>query len=126
MCTGFAQGKMQKEPIQDPRTVWETSIATEEQIQSLANCGLLRPKASVSWRPAAREEFPTEGTDGTVIFLAHIERGFGVPAGDFLCGLLHFYCIDLGHLAPNSITIISTFVHLCRCHTLKFPILGCE
>jgi hypothetical protein len=46
----------------------------------------------------------------------HIERWFGVPAGDFLRGLLHFYRIELVHLAPNSITIISTFVHLCEAY----------
>jgi hypothetical protein len=42
----------------------------------------------VSWRAAAGEEFPTEGTDETVVFLVHIECRFGVPAGDFFCGLL--------------------------------------
>jgi hypothetical protein len=46
----------------------------------------------------------------------HIKREFGVPAGDFLCGLLHFYRIELVHLAPNSITVISTFVHLCEAY----------
>jgi hypothetical protein len=76
--------------------------------------GLLRPKAHVGWRPAAGEEFPTEGTVETVVFVAHIKRGFSVPAGDFLCGLLHFYRIELVHLAPNLITTISTFVHLCE------------
>jgi hypothetical protein len=78
----------------------------------LADRGLLRPKAQVGWRLAAGEEFPTEGTCETVVFLVHIECEFGVPVGDFLCGLLHFYRIELVHLAPNSITIISTFVHL--------------
>jgi hypothetical protein len=62
------------------------------------------------------EEFSTEGTGETVVFLAHIERGFGVPAGDFLCGLLYFYRIELVHLVPNSITIISTFIHLCEAY----------
>jgi hypothetical protein len=36
--------------------------------------------------------------------------------GDFLHGLLYFYRIELVHLAPNSITIISTFVHLCEAY----------
>jgi hypothetical protein len=57
-----------------------------------------------------------EGTGETVVFLAHIERGFGVPAGDFLSGLLHFYRIELVHLAPNSITIIATFAHFCEAY----------
>jgi hypothetical protein len=89
---------------------------TVEQIQSLADRGLLRPKLQVGWRPAAGEEFPTEGTGETIVFLAHIERGFGVPAGDFLRGLLRFYRIEQVHLAPNSITIISTFIHLCEAY----------
>jgi hypothetical protein len=105
---------MEKVAIPDPRTVWEASTVTEEQIQSLVDRGLLRPKEQVGWRPAAGEELPAEGTGETVIFFAHIERGFGVPVGNFLRGLLHFYHIELAHLAPNSIMIISTFVHLCE------------
>jgi hypothetical protein len=46
----------------------------------------------------------------------HIERGFSIPAGDFLRGLLYFYSIELVHLVPNSITIISTFIHLCEAY----------
>jgi hypothetical protein len=64
----------------------------------------------------AGEEFPTEGTGETIIFLSHIERGFGVPVGDFLRGFLHFYRIELVHLAPNSITNISTFIRLCEAY----------
>jgi hypothetical protein len=69
----------------------------------------------------AGEEFLTEEIREIVVFLAHIERGFGVPAGDFLRGLLHFYRIELVHLAPNSITIISTFVHLCEAYLGIMP-----
>jgi hypothetical protein len=115
-CIDFEEGKMEKAHIPDPSTAWEASTVMEEQIQSLADRGLLRPNSQVCWRPMAREEFPTEGTGETVVFLAHIECGFGVQAGDFLRGLLHFYRIELVHLAPNSITIISTFVHLCEAY----------
>jgi hypothetical protein len=58
------------------------------------------------------EEFPTEGTGEAVVFLAHIERGFGVPAGDFFRSLLYFYRIEVVHLVPNAITIIPSFIHL--------------
>jgi hypothetical protein len=115
-CISYEEAKMEKASIPDPSTVWETSTVTEEQIQSLADHELQRPKAQVGWRPVAVEELLTEATSETVVFLAHIERGFGVPAGDFLRGLLHFYRIELVHLAPNSITIISTFVHLCEAY----------
>jgi hypothetical protein len=115
-CVDFEEGKMEKPVIPDPSSVWETSTVTEEQIQSLVDRGLLRPKAQVGWRPAAGEAFPMEGTSETVFFLAHIERGFGVPACNFLRGLLHFYRIELVHLAPNWITIIATFIHLCEAY----------
>jgi hypothetical protein len=92
---------MEKAPVPDPRTVWEASMVTEEQIQSLADRGLLRPKSQVGWRPAAGEEFPTEGTGETIVFLAHIERGFGVPAGNFLRSLLYFYRVELVHLVQT-------------------------
>jgi hypothetical protein len=36
---------MEKAPNPDPRTVWEASTVAEKQIQSLADCGLLRPKS---------------------------------------------------------------------------------
>jgi hypothetical protein len=114
--TGFEEGKMEKAPVSDPHTVWEPSTATEEQIQALADRGLLSPKTKVSLRPAAGKEFPTEGTGETVVFLVHIEHGFSVPAGDFLRGLLFFYRIELVHLVPNSITIISTFIHLYKAY----------
>jgi hypothetical protein len=45
--------------------------------------------------------FRTEGTGKTVVFIAHIERGYGVPAGDFLRGLLQFYRIKLVYLAST-------------------------
>jgi hypothetical protein len=120
-CTGFKESKMEKAVVPDPSTVWETSTVTKEQIQSLANRGLLRPKEQVGWRLAAGEEFPTEGTGETAVFLVHIERGFGIPTGDFLRELLHFYRIELVHLAPNSIMIISTFIHLCEAYLSMAP-----
>jgi hypothetical protein len=82
----------------------------------LATRGLLRPKTEVGWRLAVGEEFPTEGAGETVVFLAHIKHGFGVLASNFLCGLHFFYRIELVHLVPNSITIISTFIHLCEAY----------
>jgi hypothetical protein len=103
-CTGFEEGKMEKAPIPDPSTVWETSTVTEEQIQSLANRGLLRPKMQVGWRPATGEEFPMEGTDETVVFLTHIERGFGVPAGDFLRGFSHGETLNRRGLQHGKLT----------------------
>jgi hypothetical protein len=62
------------------------------------------------------EEFPTEGINEIVVFLTHIERRFGVSAGDFFLHLVFFYRIEIVHLAQNSITIICTFIHLCEAY----------
>jgi hypothetical protein len=49
-----------------------------------------------------------------VMFSSFFQRGFGLPAFDFLCGLLHHYKIELVHLNPNLILQITIFVHLCE------------
>jgi hypothetical protein len=41
--------------IPDPQVVWVRSTMTEANIQALVDRGLLRPKAEVEWRAAARE-----------------------------------------------------------------------
>jgi hypothetical protein len=113
---GLEKKKMEPAHVSTPETVWEPSVVTEEQIQALATRGLLRPKAEISWRAAAGEEFPTEGTCEVVVFLAHIERRFGVPSGDFFLNLLYFHRIEVVHLVLNAITIISSFIHLCEAY----------
>jgi hypothetical protein len=73
--------------------------------------GLLRPKAEVEWRDAAGEQFPSEDVKKQVILTSFFERGFNLPAGDFFRGLLYYYRLELVHLVPNSITVVSTFIH---------------
>jgi hypothetical protein len=34
--------------------------------------------------------------------------------GDFFWGLLYYYNLELVHLVPNSITVVSTFIHFCE------------
>jgi hypothetical protein len=44
-----------------------------------------------------------------VSFMAFHERGFGVPASHFMRALLHYYKVELHHLAPNSISQAAIF-----------------
>jgi hypothetical protein len=78
--------------------------------------GLLRPKAEVEWRAAAGEEFLSEDVKEQVVFASFFERGFNLPAGAFFRSLLYYYRLDLVHLVPNSVTIISTFIHFCEAY----------
>jgi hypothetical protein len=68
----------------------------------------------VEWRAAAGEDFSSEDVKEQVVFGSFFERGFNLPAGDFFCGLLYYYRMELVHLVPNSITVVSTFIHFMR------------
>jgi hypothetical protein len=36
--------------------------------------------------------------------------------GDFFRGLLYYYKLELVHLVPNSIIVVSTFIHFCEAY----------
>jgi hypothetical protein len=102
--------------IPDPQAAWVRSMMTEAKIQALVDHGLLRPKAEVEWRAAAGEQFPSEDVKEQVVFSSFFERGFNLPAGDFFRGLLYYYQMELVHLVPNSITVVSTFIRFCEAY----------
>jgi hypothetical protein len=70
----------------------------------------------VEWRAAAGEEFPSEDVKEQVVFASFFECDFNLPAGDFFCGLLYYYRLEMVHLVPNSITVVSTFIHFCEAY----------
>jgi hypothetical protein len=100
--------------IPDPQAAWVRSTMTEAKIQALVDRGLLRPKAEVEWWAAAGEQFSSENVKEQVVFASFFERSFNLPAGDFFRGLLYYYQLELVHLVPNSITVVSTFIHFCE------------
>jgi hypothetical protein len=102
--------------IPDPQTAWVPSTMTEAKIQALVDRGLLRPKVEVEWRAAAGEQFPSEDVKEQVVFASFFERNFNLPVGDFFRGLLYYYNLELVHLVPNSITVVSTFIHFCEAY----------
>jgi hypothetical protein len=102
--------------IPDPQVAWVRSTMTEAKIQALVDRGLLRPKTEVEWRAAAGEEFSSKDVKEQVVFASLFECVFNLPAGDFFRGLLYYYRLELVHLVPNSITIVSTFIHFCEAY----------
>jgi hypothetical protein len=82
----------------------------------LVNRGLLRPKEEVEWRAAAGEQFPSEDVKEQVVFASFFECSFNLPVGDFFCCLLYYYQLEVVHLVPNSITVVSTFIHFCEAY----------
>jgi hypothetical protein len=100
--------------IPDPQAAWIRSTMTEAKIQVLVNRRLLRPKEEVEWRAAAGEQFSSEDVKEQVVFASFFKRGFNLPVGGFFRDLLYYYQLELVHLVPNSITVVSTFIHFCE------------
>jgi hypothetical protein len=96
-------GKSQILPADD----WAASSVTERRLEELVEDGLLRPRMGRSqseWitpPPAHRELVPPEGY--VVSFVCFHERGFGVPVSVFMRALLHYYRVELHHIAPNAV-----------------------
>jgi hypothetical protein len=79
----------------------------------------------LQWRPATGEDIPMHWMNEIVVFSTFFQRRYGLPACDFLHGLLDHYQIELVHLNPNSILHIAIFVHLCEAYhgnPLSFPL----
>jgi hypothetical protein len=70
------------------------------------------------------EQFPSEDVKEKVVFSSFFERDFNLPVGDFFCGLLYYYELELVHLVPNSITVVSTFIHFCEAY-LGYRLTSC-
>jgi hypothetical protein len=97
---------------------WAASSVTERRLEELVRNGLLRLKTSRSqpeWIAPPfdhREPAPPEGY--VVSFICFHERGFGVPASPFMRALLHYYKVELHHLAPNAVAQAAIFTAVCE------------
>jgi hypothetical protein len=67
------------------------------------------------------EDIPTPNSNEIVVLPPFFIRSFGLPNREFLCGLLHYYQIELVHLSPNSILKIIIFVLLCEAFLVVYP-----
>jgi hypothetical protein len=79
----------------------------------------------LQWCPTTSEDIPTPNTNKIVVFASLFQRGFGLPAYDFLCSLLDYYQNKLVHLNSNSIRQIIIFLHLNEAYPgipLNFPL----
>lgn len=52
-----------------------------------------------------------------VVFLAHFERGFALPASDFTRKFLDFFGLLPHHLPANAILTLSAFVTCCEAYS---------
>jgi hypothetical protein len=92
--------------------LFQPSVADESEICKLVANHFLLDSTILQWCLATREDIPTPNTTEIVVFSSFFQCRFGLPAYDFLRGLLDHSQIELIHLNPNSILQIAIFVHL--------------
>ena len=91
---------------------WIPSVVTAEQIRSYQDEGLL-PRDGCRL-PGPGEVEPHPRPDERVLLLSHLDRGFALPPHPFLLDFLAFTGAQLHHIAPNSVTLLSSFFSLCE------------
>jgi hypothetical protein len=94
--------------------MFKPSSVDEGKLLGLIGNHLLPTRVVLQWRPVKGEDIPTPNTNEIAVLSSFFWCGFGLPTCEFLCGLLHYYQIELVHLNMNSILQIVIFVHLCE------------
>ncbi|KAK1645968.1 hypothetical protein QYE76_063773 [Lolium multiflorum] len=90
------------------RGAWRGSDVTQYEIDWLYRSR--RIPEGVTCRLPRGEIQPVLEPGETVVFLAHFERGFGLPASDFFRQFLDFYRLQPHHLPGNAVFYLSCFV----------------
>ncbi|KAK1670147.1 hypothetical protein QYE76_058306 [Lolium multiflorum] len=96
------------DPAPITRGAWKGSDVTQPEIDWLYRSR--RIPAQVSCRLPRDEVEPVLEPGESVVFLAHFERGFGLPACDFFRQFLNFYQLQPHHLPGNAILYLSCYV----------------
>ncbi|KAK1661365.1 hypothetical protein QYE76_049524 [Lolium multiflorum] len=95
------------EPSPITRGAWMGSNVTEYEIDWLYRSR--RIPEGVTCRIPGDEIVPDPQPGERVVFLAHFERGFGLPPSSFFLDLLDFYKLQPHYLPGNSIFYLSCY-----------------
>jgi hypothetical protein len=74
-------------------------------------------------RPPKNELRPIVQPNERVVFLAHFERGFGLPLSDFASEFFSHFELQPHHLTANAIMTLSCFVTFCEAYLGLYPTL---
>ncbi|KAE8786584.1 hypothetical protein D1007_39567 [Hordeum vulgare] len=113
MVDGYSSKKSsaQKASLQG---AWLGSDVDEGHIEALRHHRLLPPASQVLVCLPRTEIAPAPAAGEVVVFVEHFYRCFGLPASSFFAEWLHFFGLQLDHLAPNAILELAAFVVLCE------------
>jgi hypothetical protein len=83
---------------------WTRSNVSCEQLLRLVEASQLPLLTeAIEWIVPTGESMPRPPNGYVVSFMAFHERGFSVPVGRFIRGVLFAYGLQLQHLNPNNI-----------------------
>jgi hypothetical protein len=103
------------------------SNVSHEQLLRLVEAGQLPPLIdAIEWIVPTDESVPCRATGHVVSFVVFHERGFSVPVGWFICGVLFAYGLQLQHLNPNSIQQMAAFEAMCEGYLASAPTGTCS
>ena len=98
---------------------WEGSSVTSEAINWLYTSRRVPPQ--VACRIPGDEIEPRPQNGERVVFLAHFQRGFGLPVSDFFDQFLHAYELQPHHLPANAIFHLSCFATFSEAYLGLWP-----
>ncbi|KAK1613868.1 hypothetical protein QYE76_019385 [Lolium multiflorum] len=101
------------------RGAWKGSDVKQPEIDWLYHSR--RIPAEVSCRLPRGEVEPAPEAGEYVVFSAHFERGFGLPASNFFREFLDFYKLQPHHLPGNAIFYLSCFVSFMEAYVGLLP-----
>ena len=93
------------------RGTWQGSVVTEEHIRWARKSRRI-PSGVAHRIPPAGEITPAPRKGEWVIFLSHLQRGFGFPASNFFESFLRSFKLQPHHLPPNVFIFLSAYVAL--------------
>jgi hypothetical protein len=80
-----------------------------KDLEKLRERGLLLDPQIYEWVATKGQDDPTPNTHQAAVFIAHFKCNFGVFPSKFLEQICRYYGIELVHLLPNAVAMLSVF-----------------
>ena len=84
------------------------------ELDLLVAHGLIQEKFLSNYLLPGEHVIPSPSPDQSVLFIPFVRAGLCFPPSDFLLEFLGSYQIQLHHLTPNGVLLLSAFAHLCE------------
>jgi len=96
---------------------WKKPRSNTRSLNDHIDMVLLHNQELGGWRAPEGESYLDPRAGEIVVFFEYyFKRGFRILVHPFLQGLLLYYEIRIYNLHPNSILLVSTFIHLCEAY----------